>query len=92
MAKVFTSVKLSDLDIQNMLNLIYNSFGRDFFVKTLYQNKFKDKICSQLSDESFNDLNKILFDGLLMMCNLEETPRKFEHAAIFTKSSFYYFM
>jgi hypothetical protein len=79
--------------MQQLLNLLDTSFGREYLVKNLLQAKFKDDHYQTLSDGSFLDMYNLIFNALLNYDKKLEKNEKFfdyEFAVLLTKSIFYY--
>jgi hypothetical protein len=86
---ILTSEPLIQLQKTNMQDLFKTSYGRSYFSKIVFQQKFKEYKYHCLSADSFNDLYEMLFLAILQ--SNDETPSNYESVRLLTKSTFFYY-
>jgi hypothetical protein len=85
---VLTSEPFKPMQINSLQSCLNSKQARAYFAKTLFQNKFKDNKHQVLSENSFNDLFKMVFTALLLC---DDTQMQYADTILITKCCFYYY-
>ena len=85
---ILTSEELGQERMNKFETLFKSKTIRSYFAKCLYQEKFANDKTQILNDKSFEDLNYIIFHGLLMSNN---NIQQYDDIRLMTVSSFFYY-
>ena len=93
LSRALKSEKLQVLDdMKHLMELIDKNFGREFFINSIYQ---KSKVPSQtlkiISDDCFELLSPVIFNGLLGILKLEENVQNYKNAILLIKATMLYY-
>lgn len=79
-------------DMKHLMELIDKNFGREFFINSIYQkSKIPDKKLKIISDDCFELLSPVIFNGLLGILKLEENAQNFKNAILLIKATMLYY-
>ena len=78
----------SNVCIDKCLNYVYYNTGRDILSKLLYKKGFK--VIKKIKEECFISLTKICLNGLISICNINESDETLDFAVKITQGAFTY--
>ena len=78
----------SNVCIDKCLTYVYYNAGRDILSKLLYKKGFK--FITKIKEECFISLSKICLNGLISICNLNESDETLDFAVKITQAGFSY--
>jgi len=79
-------LKNKPIIIDEYLNIVYYTFGREILCKLLYQKGFK--VVKKLNEECFNSLKQLLINAFVSLNNVEESQNILEFSVKITSSAF----
>jgi len=85
---IFTSENLNTHHLNNMQKALNTRIGRSHFANILYQSKFKSLKNQILTDNSYNNLYKLI---LISLIQSEDDLSQYNDIRLITKSCFSYF-
>jgi hypothetical protein len=87
---ILTSENLSNLCFNQMQKALNTRIGRSLFSQVLYQSKFNELKIQILTENSFNDLFKLIYLSLTQ-CEYEDDSSQFNDIRLIMKSCFFYY-
>ena len=88
MRLILTSENLANLNLTQMQKALNTRIGRSLFSSVLFQSKFSEFKIQILTENSFNDLFKLIY---LSLSQSEDDASQFNDIRLITKSCFFYY-
>ena len=86
--KNIENIQPNKFNFQEILSYVYYDIGKDILSKAIYKKGFR--VIIKLSENNYNNLNKICTNALISLCDSEENIINLEFAVKITSSAFYY--
>lgn len=83
--------ELNQDDTKNLVTFIDNSFGREFFLSAIFQNKAHERVTKNITKQCFSLLSDGIFNSLLTILKLDGNEKNFLDAIMLIKSTMLYF-
>lgn len=91
LSRIFKSEEVDqNKDKKILLNNIDSTFGRNYFITSIYQSKTAGGTAKIINDASYNLLSEVIFNALLDILKLEENAKNLESAILLIKSAMLY--
>ena len=86
--KNIENIQPNKFNFQEILSYVYYDIGKDILSKAIYKKGFR--VIIKLSENNYNNLNKICTNALISLCDSEENIINLEFAVKISSSAFYY--